>query len=208
MHCNRLVNSQFNDTSWFTTTQKKKKTMNFPGRLLFHLFNLFFCTFPFHVTFTFLEGSHLLTYFTDLTRPFSSLSHFLPFSRYPFGLSRSTPRLALLKKKKLIIQFFVSSQDLGALKFLKSGSPQKKKIYIIKKSWKFLVIFPKRSTEISSLPNFQVLSKFSPQSSLSSFAKFQIGFGAFSKHAGLVGDQGISSSLIYLSFNRFLVLNF
>ena len=45
--------------------------------------------------------SHLLTVFTVLTRPFSSLSHFLPFSRYPFGLSRSTHRLALLKIKNL-----------------------------------------------------------------------------------------------------------
>ena len=44
---------------------------------------------------------HLLTFFTDLTSPFSSLSQFLPFSRYPFGLSRSTHRLALLTKKNL-----------------------------------------------------------------------------------------------------------
>ena len=68
--------------------------------------------------------SHLLTVFTVLTSPFSSLSHFLPFSRYPFGLSRSTHRLALLKKKKtyrLILCFL-----LGALKFLESGSTQKK----------------------------------------------------------------------------------
>ena len=67
--------------------------------------------------------SHLLTFFTVLTRPFSSLSHFLPFSRYPFGLSRSTHRLALLKKKayRLILRFL-----LGALKFLESGSTQKK----------------------------------------------------------------------------------
>ena len=70
--------------------------------------------------------SHLLTVFTVLTRPFSSLSHFLPFSRYPLGFSRSTHRLALLKKKKKPYRLVLICFLLGALKFLQSGSTQKK----------------------------------------------------------------------------------
>ena len=104
-----------------------------------------------------------LSLFSILTVPFRPLKIYSSFSSS--------------KKKKtyrLILCFL-----LGALKFLESGSTQKN--LIKKSSRKFLVIFPKRSTEISSLPNFWVLSKFSPQSSLSSFAKFQIGFDAFSK---------------------------
>ena len=74
--------------------------------------------------------SHFSTFFPDLARLFSSLSHFLPFSLYPLDLSGSSHRLALLKKKKkphALVLCFLS----GALKFLGSGSTQKN---IIKKS--------------------------------------------------------------------------
>ena len=132
--------------------------MNFPRSLLFHFYNLFFfvlshSTWPsqFLVSYYFSTlHSHLLPFFTVLTRPFSSLSHSLPFSRYPFGLSRSTHRLALLTKKNLS---FNSLFPLRSTEISKKWKYSKKNI-IKKSSWKFLVIFPKKSTEISSLPNF------------------------------------------------------
>ena len=78
------------------------------------------CTFTVHVTFfqsfdvllfnfsyIIFPSSHLLTFFTDLTRPSSSIFYFLPFSRYPLSLLGSTHRLALFKKKKKNTHCFV-----------------------------------------------------------------------------------------------------
>ena len=81
--------------------------MNFPRRLLFHFFNLFFCTFTFHVTFT-VFGVLLLfnsTFSSPYLRHSPDQTFYFPLSlssisRYPFGHSRSTHRLVLLKKKK------------------------------------------------------------------------------------------------------------
>ena len=131
--------------------------MNFPRRLLFHLFNLFLCTFTFHVTFT--VFGVLLLFNSSLSSPYLlhwlDQSFFFPLSvssilTVPFRPLKIYSSFSSSKKKKtyrLVLCFL-----LGALKFLESGSTQKN---IIKKSsWKFLVIFPKKSTEISSLPNF------------------------------------------------------
>ena len=92
--------------------------------------------------------SHLFTFFPDLARLFSSLSHFLPFSLYPLDLSGSTHRLALLKKKKKN-SCFSSLFSLRSTEISRKWKYSKK--YNKKEQWKFLVIFPKRSTEISSL---------------------------------------------------------
>ena len=108
--------------------------MNFPRRLLFHFFNLFFCTFTFHVTFT-VFGVLLLfnsTFSSPYLRHSPDQTFFFPlslssFSRYPFGLSRSTHRLALLKKKKKTYRLILICFFLAALKFLENGSTQKKK---------------------------------------------------------------------------------
>ena len=96
--------------------------------------------------------SHLFTFFPDLTRPFSSLSHFLPFSLYPLDLSGSTHCLALLKKKKKKHSCFSSLFSLRSTEISRKWKYSEK--YNKKEQWKFLVIVPKRSTEISSLPNF------------------------------------------------------
>ena len=94
--------------------------------------------------------SHLLTVFIVLTRPFSSLSQFLPFSLYLLGLSWSTHRLALLKNKKN--SSFTSLFPLRSTEISRKWKHSEK--YNKTDQWKFLVIFPKRSTEISSLSKF------------------------------------------------------
>ena len=114
-----------------------------------------------------------------LTQLFSSLSHFLPFSLYPLDLSGSTHRLALLKKKKN--SCFSSLFSLTSTEISRKWKYLEK--YNKKEQWKFLVIFPKRSIEISSLP----IARSSPNSLLSLLSiplficKFQIGLDAFSK---------------------------
>ena len=131
--------------------------MNFPRSLLFHFYNLFFCTFTFHVTFT-VFGVLLL-----FNSPFSS-PHLLhcPDQTFFFPLSLSSILTVPFRPLKIYSSFSSSKKKktyrlilcflLGALKFLESGSTQKN--LIKKSSRKFLVIFPKKSTEISSLPNF------------------------------------------------------
>ena len=96
--------------------------------------------------------SHVFTFFPDLTRSFSSLSHFLPFSLYPHDLSGSPHRLALLPKKKKKNSCFSSLFSLRSTEISRKWKYSEK--YNKKEQWKFLVIFPKRSTGISSLPNF------------------------------------------------------
>ena len=135
--------------------------MNFPRRLLFHLFNLFLCTFTFHVTFT--VFGVLLLFNSSLSSPY--LLHWLDQSFF-FPLSVSSILTVPFRPLKIYSSFSSSPKKkktyrlvlcflLGALKFLESGSTKKKKRKKKKKSsWKFLVIFPKKSTEISSLPNF------------------------------------------------------
>ena len=106
---------------------------------------LFFVLFNFSdITFS---PSHLFTFFTDLTRPFSSRSHFLPFSLYPLMICSS---FSSFKNKKNSL--FCSLFPLRSTEISRKWKYSEK--YNKTEQWKFLVIFPKRSTEISSLPNF------------------------------------------------------
>ena len=136
--------------------------MNFPRSLLFHFYNLFFCTFTFHVTFT--VFGVLLLFNSTFSSPHRLHCPHCPDQSFFFPLSLSSILTVPFRPLKIYSSFSSSQKKkkktyrlvlcflLGALKFLESGSTQKN---IIKKSsWKFIVIFPKKSTEISSLPNF------------------------------------------------------
>ena len=106
--------------------------MNFPRSLLFHFYNLFFCTFTFHVTFT--VFGVLLLFNSTFSSPHRlhcpDQSFFFPLSlssilTVPFRPLKIYSSFSSSKKKKktyrLILCFL-----LGALKFLESGSTKKK----------------------------------------------------------------------------------
>ena len=90
--------------------------------------------------------SHLFTLFTDLTRPFSStlsLSSILTVHSRPLRIYSS---FSSSQKK---YPSFSSLFSLRSTEISREWKYLEK--YNKKEQWKFLVIFPKRSTEISSL---------------------------------------------------------
>ena len=113
------------------------------------------------------------------------------------------------QKKKKTYRLVLICFLLGALKFLESGSTQKKKRKKKKRAvGSFLKYFLKGALKF----HHSQISRSSLNSLLSFLSlhlqNFRLGSSHFQNYAGLVGDQCISSSLIYLIFNRFLVLNF
>lgn len=93
--------------------------------------------------------SHLFTFFTDLTGPFSSplsLSSILTVPSQPLRIYSS---FSSSQKK---YSSFSSLFSLRSTEISREWKYSEK--YNKKEQWKFLVIFPKRSTKISSPPNF------------------------------------------------------